>query len=322
MTPEEYQEGNPLRSTRPADYLEKKVTLLSALLAFRALTQVTAVLHQEGRLDSKKSSNVLAVIDEIKTTASLALDIRDAQEDCLDEEDNLPELADGDDSDSEDGFLDQNDYEIAEHHLRKLGESKPKAEAAFCDDKLKGDQPVTLPLARPSVYKLGAGPKRKKNPLACFQTDIYARIAQQPEYQAETSAAGASAGDHEMQKAGQEQVGFPGLDCWLPTPANKVLKEEDMREAYHTLMDARSPLNTLDQMTSLTDIPNIWELDQPLLNPEYYERCWLYDFPRPAQNQAEALHHQLELAAKMTADLIDEPRGEPLIFTYMVGAEE
>ncbi|KAK3282441.1 hypothetical protein CYMTET_9818 [Cymbomonas tetramitiformis] len=113
----------------------------------------------------------------------------------------------------------------------------------------KGDQPVTLPLARPSVYKLGAGPKRKKNPLACFQTDIYARIAQQPEYQAETSAAGASAGDHEMQKAGQEQVGFPGLDCWLPTPANKVLKEEDMREAYHTLMDARSPLNTLDQMT-------------------------------------------------------------------------
>ncbi|KAK3255843.1 hypothetical protein CYMTET_34998 [Cymbomonas tetramitiformis] len=104
MTPEEHQEGNPLRKA--------------------------------GRLDSKKSSNVLAAIDEIKTTASLALGIRGAQEDRLDEEDNLPELTDGDDSDSEDGFLDQKDYEIAEHHLRKLGESKPKAEAAFCDDKL------------------------------------------------------------------------------------------------------------------------------------------------------------------------------------------
>ncbi|KAK3255842.1 hypothetical protein CYMTET_34997 [Cymbomonas tetramitiformis] len=46
----------------------------------------------------------------------------------------------------------------------------------------KGGQPVTLPLARPSVYKLGAGPKRKEKPLACFQTEIYASMAQQPEY--------------------------------------------------------------------------------------------------------------------------------------------
>ncbi|KAK3245304.1 hypothetical protein CYMTET_45107 [Cymbomonas tetramitiformis] len=52
------------------------------------------------------------------------------------EGDELPELTGGDDSDSEDGFLDQEDREIAEHRLRKLGESKPEAEAAFCDDKL------------------------------------------------------------------------------------------------------------------------------------------------------------------------------------------
>ncbi|KAK3275737.1 hypothetical protein CYMTET_16148 [Cymbomonas tetramitiformis] len=302
----------------------------------------------------------------------------------------------------------------------------------------KGGQPVTPPLARPSVFKLGAGPKRKENPLACFQTEIYASMVQQPEYQADTSAAGAAAGDQEMQEAGQEQAAFPGLDCWLPTPANKVLKEEAMREAYHALIDARSPLNTLDQMTvadmcranadhandrlailpdfkrqrqmphrrrmrlriitgtarddnttltflfinpqlrmeqadviwqTLSKIPNIWELDQPLQNPEYYKGCWLYDFHRLAQYQAEvpipdisfensvqetlqnsiafrvpigptkmiplydvnihrvvyltqALYHQLEMAAKMTADLVDEPRGGPRIFTYMVGAEE
>ncbi|KAK3251337.1 hypothetical protein CYMTET_39319 [Cymbomonas tetramitiformis] len=43
MTPEEHQEGNPLRSARPADYLEKKVALVSALLAsvVRALTGTT-----------------------------------------------------------------------------------------------------------------------------------------------------------------------------------------------------------------------------------------------------------------------------------------
>ncbi|KAK3274113.1 hypothetical protein CYMTET_17688 [Cymbomonas tetramitiformis] len=92
MTPEEHQEGNPLRSARPADYLDKK----------------------EGRLDSKKSSNVLVAIDEIKTTASLAVDIRDVQEDCQDEEGDLPELTDGDNGDSEDGFLEQKDHEIAE----------------------------------------------------------------------------------------------------------------------------------------------------------------------------------------------------------------
>eukprot|EP00854_Cymbomonas_tetramitiformis_P013034 gene13034-15398_t len=51
MTPEEHQEGNPLRSARPADYLEKK-------------------------------------------RAYLAVDIRDVQEDCQDEEDDLPELTD------------------------------------------------------------------------------------------------------------------------------------------------------------------------------------------------------------------------------------
>eukprot|EP00854_Cymbomonas_tetramitiformis_P001740 gene1740-2400_t len=99
------------------------MTLLSALLtsAFRALTQVAAVLHQVGRLNSKKSSKVLAAIDEINTTASLALDVGGAQEYCLDEGDDLPELTDGD--------------EIAGHYLRKPGESKPEAEAAFCDDK-------------------------------------------------------------------------------------------------------------------------------------------------------------------------------------------
>ncbi|KAK3281827.1 hypothetical protein CYMTET_10407 [Cymbomonas tetramitiformis] len=70
MTPEEHKEGNPLRSTRPADYLEKEVTLVTSLLAsvVRAFTQITAVLHHEGRLDSKKSSNVLGVIEEMKTT--------------------------------------------------------------------------------------------------------------------------------------------------------------------------------------------------------------------------------------------------------------
>ncbi|KAK3238837.1 hypothetical protein CYMTET_51193 [Cymbomonas tetramitiformis] len=123
MTPEEHQEGNPLKSARSADHLEKEMTLLSALLtsAFRALTQVAAVLHQVGRLNSKKSSKVLAAIDEINTTASLALDVGGAQEYCLDEGDDLPELTDGD--------------EIAGHYLRKPGESKPEAEAAFCDDK-------------------------------------------------------------------------------------------------------------------------------------------------------------------------------------------
>ncbi|KAK3251506.1 hypothetical protein CYMTET_39156 [Cymbomonas tetramitiformis] len=92
---------------------------------------------RKGGWIAKKSSNVLAAIDEINATASLTLDvIKGTQEDCLDEEDALPELTDDDDSDSEDGFLDQKDYEIAEHHLRKLGESKPEAEATFCDDKL------------------------------------------------------------------------------------------------------------------------------------------------------------------------------------------
>ncbi|KAK3245317.1 hypothetical protein CYMTET_45106 [Cymbomonas tetramitiformis] len=90
---------------------------------------------------------------------------------------------------------------------------------------IKGGQPVTLPLARPNVYKPGAGPKRKENPLACFRAEIYASMAQQPEHQAETSAAGAAAA------------------------ANKLLEEEGMCEAYHALMDVRSPLNTLDQMT-------------------------------------------------------------------------
>eukprot|EP00854_Cymbomonas_tetramitiformis_P024684 gene24684-30041_t len=37
----------------------------------------------------------------------------------------------------------------------------------------------------------------------------------------------------------------------------------------------------------------------------------------------KALHHQLEMAAKMTPDLVDKPRGGGgLIFTYMGGAEE
>ncbi|KAK3245303.1 hypothetical protein CYMTET_45110 [Cymbomonas tetramitiformis] len=63
---------------------------------------------------------------------------------------------------------------------------------------IKGGQPVTLPLARPNVYKPGAGPKRKENPLACFRAEIYASMAQQPEHQAETSAAGAAAGYREM----------------------------------------------------------------------------------------------------------------------------
>ncbi|KAK3283075.1 hypothetical protein CYMTET_9218 [Cymbomonas tetramitiformis] len=387
MTPEERQEGNPIRSARPAYHLETQMSLLSALLtsAFRALTQVAAVMHHEGRLNSKKSSKMLAAIDEINTTASLTLDVGGIQEDCRDEEDDpatdddLPELTDGDDNDSEDGFLDQENHEIAEHHLRKLGESKPEAEAAFCDDKLhtrsslaellpccmvalmpccfgvvpsrngcqdgvagtismmegheklkkvtslaldgeqrqqmnqvascdgtnaqfceyayvdaiaatgtpsatlhrmhvfvmetdsnwdllcgtglvmnslklsldlfksvatcwagvssKGGQPVTLPLARPNVYKLGAGPKRKEHPLVCFQTEIYANVAQQPEHKAETSAAGAAAGDQD------------GLPCWLPTTADKVLEEEDMCEAYRALMNARSPLNTLNRMT-------------------------------------------------------------------------
>ncbi|KAK3260011.1 hypothetical protein CYMTET_31016, partial [Cymbomonas tetramitiformis] len=95
---------------------------------------VTAVLHHEGRLDSKKSSNVLAAMEEMKTTASLAVDIEGVREDCHDEEDDLPELTDGSDSESEDGFLDQEDHEIAEHHMRKLGESEPKTKATFCDD--------------------------------------------------------------------------------------------------------------------------------------------------------------------------------------------
>eukprot|EP00854_Cymbomonas_tetramitiformis_P011418 gene11418-13492_t len=109
MTPEEHKEGNPLRSTRPADYLEKEVTLVTSLLAsvVRAFTQITAVLHHEGRLDSKKST-------------SLAVYIKSIQEECYDEEDDLPELTDGSDSDSEDGFLDQESHEIAEHHMRKL----------------------------------------------------------------------------------------------------------------------------------------------------------------------------------------------------------
>eukprot|EP00854_Cymbomonas_tetramitiformis_P002005 gene2005-2691_t len=34
-------------------------------------------------------------------------------------------------------------------------------------------------------------------------------------------------------------------------------------------------------------MPNIWELDQPVVNPEYYEGCWLYDFPRSLDYQAE-----------------------------------
>ncbi|KAK3277595.1 hypothetical protein CYMTET_14409 [Cymbomonas tetramitiformis] len=124
-------------SARPANHLEKQMSLLSALLtsSFRALTQIAAVMHQQGMLNSKKISKVLAAIDEIDTTASLALDVGGAQEDCLDEGDDLPDLTDGDDSDSEDGFLDQEDHEIAEHHLRKLGESKPEAEAAFSKEK-------------------------------------------------------------------------------------------------------------------------------------------------------------------------------------------
>ncbi|KAK3259318.1 hypothetical protein CYMTET_31679 [Cymbomonas tetramitiformis] len=531
MTAEEHQEGNPLR----------------------AQTQVAAVLHQEGRLNNnKKSSKVLAAIDEINTTANLALDVRGAQEDCMYEGEDLPELTDGDDSDSEDGFLDQEDHEIAEHRtcaswarasprlkpngcqdgvagtismegcedLKKVtgqaldGEQRQRmnqvqpvcklkidsleqgmalisaggelvlspailmesgancniipprmvkklglkgmpmdvegSHVARCDGRSaqfrelqlrssewtgpmmnslnlsldlfksvatcwagvssKGGQPVTLPLARPNVYKPGSGPKRKENPLACFQTEIYASMAQQPEHQAEMSAAA----------------------------ANKVLGDEDMCDAYHALVDVRSPLNTLDQMTvvemsyvnvgqdsdrlailpdfkrqrqmpfrrmmrlgivtgnarddnemltflflnpqlhmeqadvtwqHLCDTPNIWELDQPVVNPEYYEGCWVYDFSRSTEYQTEvpisaidlenlaqetlqksiefkvpigptkmillydvsirrvvyltqALHHQLEMAAKMTSDLVDEPRGGPLIFTYMVGAEE
>ncbi|KAK3281826.1 hypothetical protein CYMTET_10406 [Cymbomonas tetramitiformis] len=53
-------------------------------------------------------------------TASLAVYIKSIQEECYDEEDDLPELTDGSDSDSEDGFLDQESHEIAEHHMRKL----------------------------------------------------------------------------------------------------------------------------------------------------------------------------------------------------------
>eukprot|EP00854_Cymbomonas_tetramitiformis_P001183 gene1183-1751_t len=371
MTPEEHQEGNPLRSARPADYLDKK----------------------EGRLDSKKSSNVLVAIDEIKTTASLAVDIRDVQEDCQDEEGDLPELTDGDNGDSEDGN--------------------------GCQYGVAG-----------TISMEGYGELKK--------TEIYANMAQQPGYQAETSAAGAAAGDQAMQEACQMQATFPGLECWLPVPENKVLTDQEMCEAYHTCMDARSPLNTLEQMTvaemchanagqaadrlgilpdykkqrqmpyrrrirpgivtgkarddearlkffflhpqlrmeqtdvewdELRDIPNIWELDQPLQNPEYYEGCWSYDFPRPSEYSAkvpipaihfedqvqkkvqnsieftvpigrtkmiplydvnirrvvyltQAVHNQLNMAAKLTPDLVDQPRGGPLIFTYMEGAEE
>eukprot|EP00854_Cymbomonas_tetramitiformis_P003227 gene3227-4071_t len=117
MTPEEHKEGNPLRSARPACHLEKKVTLMTTLLASVAstFTQITAVLHHEGRLASKKSSNVLAAIEEMKATASLAVDIEGMRGECHDEEEDLPELTDGNDSDSEDGFLDQESHEIAEH---------------------------------------------------------------------------------------------------------------------------------------------------------------------------------------------------------------
>ncbi|KAK3244553.1 hypothetical protein CYMTET_45837 [Cymbomonas tetramitiformis] len=140
MAPEEHKEDHPLRSARPADHLEKnKVTLMTSLLAsvVRTFKQIIAVLQYEGRLDSKKSSNVLAAIREIKTTVRLVVDIEDIHGECHDEDHDLPYLSDGSDSDSEDDFLDQESYEIAEHHKRsKLGESEPLNKITFCDDKL------------------------------------------------------------------------------------------------------------------------------------------------------------------------------------------
>ncbi|KAK3251505.1 hypothetical protein CYMTET_39155 [Cymbomonas tetramitiformis] len=180
-------------------------------------------------------------------------------------------------------------------------------------------------------------------------------MAQQPEYQAETSAAGAATGDQEMQEASQERdmcrantdqandrlAILTDFKRQRQMPHKRRMRlgivtgkaRDDDEMLTFLFLNPQLRMERADVVWQvLTKIPNIWELlDQPVQNPEFFEgvpigptkMIPLYDVNiRRVVYLTQALHHQLEMAAKMTRGLVDEPRGGPLIFTYTVGAEE